>query len=130
MTAYPLIISGTLLGIHIMGKLLGMGDTAMVMVGSTAHALARVVFAVAEVSWLFYVGKIHVNFQFPVSKVASGNVICWILLRSCNIKLLTQADMTFQPCTMPIALFNLLFCHITIFFNMCKERNHFIHLFI
>lgn len=49
-------VVGTLLGIHIMGKLLGMRDTAMVMVGSTAHALARVVFAVAEVSWLFYVG--------------------------------------------------------------------------
>jgi PCFT/HCP family folate transporter-like MFS transporter 1/3 len=40
-----------------MGKLLGMRDTTMVMVGATAHALARVVFAVAEVSWLFYVGK-------------------------------------------------------------------------
>ncbi|XP_023703575.1 proton-coupled folate transporter isoform X2 [Cryptotermes secundus] len=49
-------VVGTLLGIHIMGKILGMGDTAMVMVGSTAHALARVVFAVAEVSWLFYIG--------------------------------------------------------------------------
>jgi hypothetical protein len=45
-----------------MGKLLRMGDTAMVMVGSTAHALARVVFAVAKVPWLFYVGKIHINF--------------------------------------------------------------------
>jgi PCFT/HCP family folate transporter-like MFS transporter 1/3 len=40
-----------------MGKLLGMRDTTMVMVGATAHALARVVFAIAEVSWLFYVGK-------------------------------------------------------------------------
>lgn len=49
-------VIGTLLGIHIMGKLLGMRDTTMVMVGATAHALARVVFAIAEVSWLFYVG--------------------------------------------------------------------------
>jgi hypothetical protein len=74
MTAYLVIISGTLLGIHIMGKLLGMGDTAMIMVGSTAHALARVVFAVAEDSWLFYVGKIHINLQFPVSTV---EVVMW-----------------------------------------------------
>lgn len=49
-------VVGTLLGIHIMGKLLGMGDTTMIMVGATAHAMARVVFALAEVSWLFYVG--------------------------------------------------------------------------
>jgi len=40
-----------------MGKLLGIEDTKMIMVGATAHALARVVFALAEVSWLFYVGK-------------------------------------------------------------------------
>jgi PCFT/HCP family folate transporter-like MFS transporter 1/3 len=56
-TSYPVFISGTLLGIHVMGKLLGMRDTAMIMVGSTAHALARVVFALAQVPWLFYVGK-------------------------------------------------------------------------
>jgi PCFT/HCP family folate transporter-like MFS transporter 1/3 len=49
-----------------MGKLLGMRDTTMVMVGATAHALARVVFAVAEVSWLFYVGK---RYSFSVQKV-------------------------------------------------------------
>jgi hypothetical protein len=59
-----------------MGKLLGMRDTTMVMVGSTAHALARVVFAVAEVPWLFYVGKIHINFQFAVIKVPS-TVYVW-----------------------------------------------------
>jgi hypothetical protein len=49
-----------------MGKFLGMGDTAMALVGATAHALARVVFALAEVSWLFYVGKINIKFQFLV----------------------------------------------------------------
>ncbi|KAJ9575642.1 hypothetical protein L9F63_007503 [Diploptera punctata] len=49
-------VVGTLLGIHIMSKWLHLNDTVMVMVGSTAHALARVVFATAEVPWLFYVG--------------------------------------------------------------------------
>ncbi|XP_069691547.1 probable peptidoglycan muropeptide transporter SLC46 isoform X2 [Periplaneta americana] len=49
-------VVGTLLGIHIMGKLLHMRDTTMVMVGATAHALARVVFATAHEAWLFYVG--------------------------------------------------------------------------
>jgi PCFT/HCP family folate transporter-like MFS transporter 1/3 len=44
-----------------MGKLLRMRDTTMVMVGSVAHAVARVVFAVAQVPWLFYVGKLHIN---------------------------------------------------------------------
>ncbi|KDR13825.1 Proton-coupled folate transporter [Zootermopsis nevadensis] len=49
-------VVGTILGIHVMGKLMKMRDTTMVMVGSIAHAVTRVVFAVAQVPWLFYVG--------------------------------------------------------------------------
>jgi hypothetical protein len=50
----------------------------MVMVGSTSHALARVVFAVAEVSWLFYVGMFHVNFQITT---VMWLVIVWYILK-------------------------------------------------
>ncbi|XP_063222352.1 probable peptidoglycan muropeptide transporter SLC46 isoform X2 [Bacillus rossius redtenbacheri] len=49
-------VIGTLLGVPIMNKVLGLRDTVMVLVGAAAHALARVVFGLAEVPWLFYVG--------------------------------------------------------------------------
>ena len=53
---YPLV---TLLGAPLLTKLLGMKDSMIVLLGAPAHALARVIFALAEVPWLFYFGKRH-----------------------------------------------------------------------
>nr|CAD7407554.1 unnamed protein product [Timema poppensis] len=53
-TAY---VIGTLLGVPIMSRVFGLKDTVMVMVGAVAHASARIVFGLAEVPWLFYLGK-------------------------------------------------------------------------
>lgn len=46
----------TLLGAPVLTKLLGMKDSVIVLMGAPAHALARVIFALAQVPWLFYLG--------------------------------------------------------------------------
>lgn len=40
-----------------MTKLCGLKDSVIVLIGAPAHAIARVIFALAEVPWLFYFGK-------------------------------------------------------------------------
>lgn len=44
------------LGVPFFTKILQMKDTFIIMIGATAHALARFVYIFAEVDWLLYVG--------------------------------------------------------------------------
>lgn len=46
----------TLLGAPLLTKLCGLKDSVIILMGAPAHAIARVIFAVAEVPWLFYFG--------------------------------------------------------------------------
>ncbi|XP_034240532.1 proton-coupled folate transporter-like isoform X1 [Thrips palmi] len=46
----------TLLGAPLLTKLCGLKDSVIVLIGAPAHAIARVIFALAEVPWLFYFG--------------------------------------------------------------------------
>lgn len=39
-----------------MGRYLELSDTTMVFIGTCGHSIARIVFALAEKSWLFYLG--------------------------------------------------------------------------
>lgn len=49
-------VVGTLLCLPLMGKYFKLSDSTMLMLGTAAHATARVIFALAEVPWLFYLG--------------------------------------------------------------------------
>lgn len=44
------------LGVPFFTKVLGMRDTIIIMIGATAHAVARFVYIFAQVDWLMYVG--------------------------------------------------------------------------
>lgn len=48
-----------------MGKLMHLSDTVMVFIGTSSHAFARIVYAVAEAPWLFYLGA-GIAFVGPV----------------------------------------------------------------
>ncbi|XP_050597659.1 thymic stromal cotransporter homolog [Bombus affinis] len=45
-----------LIGVPVMSKLMGIRDTVMVAIGAIAHASGRVIFVLAEIPELFYVG--------------------------------------------------------------------------
>ncbi|XP_026284774.1 proton-coupled folate transporter isoform X1 [Frankliniella occidentalis] len=53
-TAFYVVV--TFLGAPSLTKLCGLKDSVIVLMGAPAHAIARVVFAVAEVPWIFYLG--------------------------------------------------------------------------
>lgn len=46
-----------LIGVPVMSKLIGMRDTFIVTIGAMSHAAGRVVFALAKIPKIFYMGK-------------------------------------------------------------------------
>lgn len=58
-----------LLAVPILSRFLGWRDTAIMMVGATAHAVARIFYAAAEVGWLIYIGGIFASFGPIVAPV-------------------------------------------------------------
>ncbi|KAK3914808.1 Proton-coupled folate transporter [Frankliniella fusca] len=53
-TAFYVVV--TFLGAPSLSKLFDLKDSTIVLLGAPAHAIARVVFAVAELPWIFYLG--------------------------------------------------------------------------
>lgn len=47
-----------LLAIPLMSRVLGWRDTVIVMIGATAHTVARIFYSTATVSWVFYTGGV------------------------------------------------------------------------
>ncbi|CAD1477687.1 unnamed protein product, partial [Heterotrigona itama] len=47
-----------LIGVPIMSKLMGIRDTIIVAIGAISHASGRIIFILAKISELFYVGKV------------------------------------------------------------------------
>lgn len=52
-----IFILAMLIGVPVMSKLMGIRDTIMVAIGAIAHASGRVIFVLAEIPELFYVGN-------------------------------------------------------------------------
>lgn len=50
-------ISAMLVGVPIMSKLMKIRDTIIVAIGAIAHASGRIIFALAKIPELFYVGN-------------------------------------------------------------------------
>lgn len=65
-----------------MGKYFKLRDTTMVIIGTMSHAIARIVFALAEVPWLFYLG----------ASIASFGPVVAPVLRSMSSKLVPHQE--------------------------------------
>lgn len=71
-----------LVGIPVMSKWLKWRDTIIVMIGAASHALGRVFFGIAEVSWVMYVG----------ASVASLGPVVAPVLRSMTSKVVPASE--------------------------------------
>nr|XP_012135993.1 PREDICTED: uncharacterized protein LOC100879736 [Megachile rotundata] len=75
-------IPAMLVGVPVMSKLMGIKDTIIVAIGAISHAAGRVLFAVANISELFYVG----------AAVAALGPIVAPVLRSMTSKLVPDEE--------------------------------------
>ena len=88
-------VVGTLLCLPLMGKYFKLSDTTMLLLGTTAHASARVMFALAEVSWLFYLG----------ATVCSLGPVVAPVLRSMTSKIVPLKERGLRICSLIIIFF-------------------------
>ncbi|KAK9501064.1 hypothetical protein O3M35_002178 [Rhynocoris fuscipes] len=75
-------VLGLLIGVPIMERCFGFRDNLIIMIGASAHLITRIIFSLAEESYLFYIGAV----------IASLGPVVAPVLRSLTSKLVPASD--------------------------------------